>query len=388
MYTEKIRVIMKKICTIVMTVLLLIPIAVSAESVQTGRFRYMPAFEEESEEVYYFSDDYFRTSGTEYNEHLLGMSYALALSTFEIRGAEYCQDLLEETGFSDIEVFDMKEKPTPDTLGMLIGRKKVDGRDLIAVAIRGEKYDSEWSSNLLAGKEGDATGFRQACAKALGRIKGYIDSYGLNDLKIWITGYSRAGAVADLAGVYLNEHLSEYIDVAFPVLHGYLGEDGAIQGFLKILDIPFVGPDILSSAACMDKEITKILLKSEKIPVADYITLRKPDVVQYEDISKKLGGIVFVKPASSGSSVGVSKVRNEAELIAAIAEAYKYDNKVLIEKAIVGREIECAVIGNENPQTSDICGEVIALDDFYTYEANILMKMEQRLKFLRSYRLN
>lgn len=170
----------------------------------------------------------------------------------------------------------------------------------------------------------------------------------------------------------LNEHLSEYIDVAFPVLHGYLGEDGAIQGFLKILDIPFVGPDILSSAACMDKEITKILLKSEKIPVADYITLRKPDVVQYEDISKKLGGIVFVKPASSGSSVGVSKVRNEAELIAAIAEAYKYDNKVLIEKAIVGREIEYAVIGNENPQTSDICGEVIALDDFYTYEAKYI----------------
>lgn len=170
----------------------------------------------------------------------------------------------------------------------------------------------------------------------------------------------------------LNEHLSEYIDVAFPVLHGCFGEDGAIQGFLKILNIPFVGPDILASAACMDKEITKILLKAEGIPVADYITLRKPNSISYEDVSKKLGDIVFVKPASSGSSIGVSKVRNVSELQIAINEAYKYDNKVLIEKAIQGREIECAVIGNENPQTSDICGEVISIDDFYTYEAKYL----------------
>lgn len=172
----------------------------------------------------------------------------------------------------------------------------------------------------------------------------------------------------------LNEHLTEYIDVAFPVLHGSFGEDGAIQGFFKILNIPFVGPDILASAACMDKEITKILLKAEGIPVADYITLRKPDSISYEDVSKNLGDIVFVKPASSGSSVGVSKVRNASEFQIAINEAYKYGNKVLIEKAIQGREIECAVIGNEDPHASDICGEVISIDDFYTYEAKYLNK--------------
>lgn len=178
----------------------------------------------------------------------------------------------------------------------------------------------------------------------------------------------------------LNEHLSEYIDVAFPILHGYLGEDGAIQGFLKILDIPFVGPDILSSAACMDKEITKILLKSEGIPVTDYITLRKPEIVQYEDVSAKLGNTVFVKPASSGSSVGVSKVQNESELQAAINGAYRYCNKVLIERAIRGREIECAVIGNENPKTSDICGEIISTGDFYTYEAKYISENGARLE--------
>ncbi len=170
----------------------------------------------------------------------------------------------------------------------------------------------------------------------------------------------------------LNEHLPEYVDVAFPILHGYLGEDGAIQGFLKILDIPFVGPDILSSSACMDKEITKILLRSAGIAVADYITLRKPETIQYAEVADKLGEIVFVKPASSGSSVGVSKVRNESELQSAIDEAYKYDNKVLIERAIQGREIECSVIGNETPQTSDVCGEIIVMDDFYTYEAKYI----------------
>lgn len=170
----------------------------------------------------------------------------------------------------------------------------------------------------------------------------------------------------------LSERLSDYIDVAFPVLHGRFGEDGAIQGFLKILDIPFVGPDILASAACMDKEITKILLKAEGIPIADYLTLRKPNLVGYEYVSEKLGRVIFVKPASSGSSVGVSKVRNASELRSAIDEAYKYDNKILIEQAIQGREIECAIIGNENPQVSDVCGEVITLDDFYTYEAKYL----------------
>lgn len=178
----------------------------------------------------------------------------------------------------------------------------------------------------------------------------------------------------------LSERLSEYIDVAFPILHGYLGEDGAIQGLFKVLNIPFVGPDILASAACMDKEITKILLKAEGIAVADYVTLRNPEVIPYTEISAKLGSTLFVKPSSSGSSVGVSKVQNESELQNAIREAYKYDNKILIEKAIQGREIECAVIGNENPKTSDICGEVIALDDFYSYEAKYINEDGSKLE--------
>lgn len=170
----------------------------------------------------------------------------------------------------------------------------------------------------------------------------------------------------------INEHLSEYMDIAFPVLHGYLGEDGAIQGLLKIFNIPFVGPDVLSSAMCMDKEVAKILLKENGIAVSNYIALRKPEKISYQDVSKKLGETVFVKPSSSGSSVGVSKVTNEKEFESAISEAYEYDNKILIEEAINGREIECAVIGNENPKTSNVCGEIIPTKDFYSYEAKYI----------------
>ncbi len=178
----------------------------------------------------------------------------------------------------------------------------------------------------------------------------------------------------------INQHLKDYIDVAFPVLHGYLGEDGAIQGFLKILNIPFVGPDILSSAMCMDKEIAKTILKANGIAVSNYITLRPNDEISYKEISEKLGDLIFVKPASSGSSVGVSKVRNEREYKEAIKEAFKYDTKVLIEEAIQGREIECSVIGNENPKTSKVCGEIVAMDDFYSYKAKYLDENGARLE--------
>jgi len=178
----------------------------------------------------------------------------------------------------------------------------------------------------------------------------------------------------------INQHLKDYIDVAFPVLHGYLGEDGAIQGFLKILNVPFVGPDILSSAMCMDKEITKIVLQSKGIAVSDYITLHPNDTVSYEEVTRKLGNLLFVKPASSGSSVGVSKVQNEEEYKAALTEAFKYDTKVLVEKAIKGREVECSVIGNENPETSKVCGEIIATRNFYSYEAKYLDESGAKLE--------
>lgn len=201
---------MKKIHILILLFLLFIPIFVNAESVQTGKFKYIPAFEDETEEVYYYSDNYFKESGKIDNEHLLAMSYNLALSTFEIRGYSYSKTLLEEIGFKDFQVFDMEEKPTLDTIGMVIAHKEVNGKDLIVVAIRGEKYDSKWGDNFIVGKSGNAKGFNDTSIKVINRIKDYIQNNNLDSNKIWIAGYSRAGTIADLTGVYINKHLSEF----------------------------------------------------------------------------------------------------------------------------------------------------------------------------------
>ena len=201
---------MKKLYILILILFMFIPVLVNAESVQTGKFKYMPAFEDETEEVYYYSDDYFKETGKEYNEHLLGMSYNLSLSTFEIRDYSYSKDLLEEIGYNKFKAYDMKEKPTLDTIGMVIATKKVGKNNIIAVALRGEKYDSEWGNNFIVGKSGNAKGFNDSSVKVINRIKKYIEDNNLKNNKIWITGYSRAGAIADLTGVYINNHLNEF----------------------------------------------------------------------------------------------------------------------------------------------------------------------------------
>ena len=201
---------MKKNIILIILLLILLPVLVNAESVQTGKFKYMPAFEDETEEVYYYSDDYFKETGKEYNEHLLEMSYNLSLSTFEIRDCSYSKDLLEEIGYKNFKAYDMKEKPTLDTIGMVIATKKVGKNNIVAVAIRGEKYDSEWGNNFIVGKSGDAKGFSDSSVKVINRIKKYISDNNLDNVKLWITGYSRAGTIADLTGVYINNHLNEF----------------------------------------------------------------------------------------------------------------------------------------------------------------------------------
>ncbi|MEP5611956.1 MAG: D-alanine--D-alanine ligase family protein [Cyclobacteriaceae bacterium] len=160
------------------------------------------------------------------------------------------------------------------------------------------------------------------------------------------------------------------VDVIFPILHGPNGEDGSIQGLIQILDIPFVGPGILGSSLCMDKELTKRILRHEGIKVAEWITLRKGDMIpDYKEMVSKLGSLIFVKPANMGSSVGVSRVSNESDWNDAVNEAFLYDNKVLVEECLLGREIECAVLGNEDPKTSGVgevqSGEVYSYDEKY-----------------------
>lgn len=184
------------------------------------------------------------------------------------------------------------------------------------------------------------------------------------------------------------ENITEYLkqmDVIFPVLHGLYGEDGTIQGLFELLKIPYVGCGVLASSVGMDKVYTKLIFEKAHINQAKYIYIRKYNekyiyidkefnerILELEDIAKitndKLRFPVFVKPSNSGSSVGINKAHNIEELKNAIVEAGKYDNKILIEEGIVGKEVECAVLGNEDVISSCV-GEIKSADEFYSYDA-------------------
>lgn len=170
----------------------------------------------------------------------------------------------------------------------------------------------------------------------------------------------------------LNTNQKVLIDIAFPVLHGPMGEDGSIQGLFKMFNVPFVGCGIIGSAAGMDKEIMKRFLKEAQIPHAKYILITPNFIPDYNIIVNKLGTPFFIKPANAGSSVGVYKIKSEIEFKTNLKEAFKFDFKILAEEFIQGREIECSVLGsNESPQAS-LPGEVITNQDFYSYEAKYL----------------
>lgn len=162
------------------------------------------------------------------------------------------------------------------------------------------------------------------------------------------------------------------IDVVFPVLHGIHGEDGTIQGLLRCLNLPFVGCDVLASAICMDKIAMKQCLSQAKLPIAPWIALQPGELesVHIENIVQQLGLPLFVKPANAGSSVGVIKINRADELANALKEASHYDEKILIESMIKGREIESSVLGNQNPIIS-LPGEITINKKyaFYSYEA-------------------
>lgn len=162
------------------------------------------------------------------------------------------------------------------------------------------------------------------------------------------------------------------IEAAFPIIHGPMGEDGTLQGFFELADIPYVGPGVLASAACMDKDATKRLLRDAGISVAPYIVLRQGDTYDANLIQSELGNVVFVKPANMGSSVGVTRADSVKSIDHAIMDAFQYDSKILIESAVAGDEIECAVLGNEAPEAS-VIGRIIPTgDNFYDYDTKYI----------------
>lgn len=171
-----------------------------------------------------------------------------------------------------------------------------------------------------------------------------------------------------------NNEVVNTIDVVFPIIHGTYGEDGTLQGILKTLNIPYVGADVVGSSVGMDKDMAKRIWRDSNIAIADFFTLYKhnPSEVSYDTIISKFGLPIFVKPANAGSSVGVTKVTNEKEYAAALATAFRFDNKILVEQAIVGKEVECAILGNMEDVQASIIGEIVPTIDFYSYEAKYL----------------
>ncbi len=165
----------------------------------------------------------------------------------------------------------------------------------------------------------------------------------------------------------------EPVDLIFPVLHGPLGEDGTVQGLLKLADVPFVGASVLGSAVAMDKDVMKRLFRDGGIPTPDFIAVERLQAtdLDFGQVEKRLGLPMFVKPANLGSSVGISKVGTEAEYEAALDVAFLYDTKVVVEAFIEGREIEVSVLGNEDPIAS-VPGEIVPQHEFYSYEAKYL----------------
>lgn len=165
------------------------------------------------------------------------------------------------------------------------------------------------------------------------------------------------------------------IDAVFPVLHGPLGEDGTVQGLFRILNVPFVGSGVLSSSISMDKEASKKLLEQRRLPVCKYLSTNKiaKNKLSFEQAKKELGLPMFVKPSNAGSSVGVGKIKNRKDFIVKTREAFKYGEKVIYEECVRGREIECAVLGNENAVAS-VPGEIIVSTEFYSYEAKYILK--------------
>jgi len=162
------------------------------------------------------------------------------------------------------------------------------------------------------------------------------------------------------------------LDAVFPILHGPFGEDGTVQGLLKLADVPFVGSGVLGSAVGMDKDVMKRLFRDASLPIGKFITLRSHEPLPpFSEVEAKLGCPFFVKPANMGSSVGVSKVHGAGEFAGAVKEAFQYDTKLIVEEYIQGREIECAVLGNEEPSAS-LTGEVTPSHEFYSYDAKYL----------------
>jgi len=193
------------------------------------------------------------------------------------------------------------------------------------------------------------------------------------DLAAFLPDPSRSGLISLERGGDISP---QKLDVIFPVLHGPYGEDGCIQGMLELADVPYVGSGVAASSVGMDKALMKDIFRSHGFPVMDYMVVKRkflddPDSVA-DQVERRIGYPCFVKPANLGSSVGISRATDRDSLLRALALAARYDRKLLVEKAALDcREVECAILGNDEPEAS-ILGEIVPDGEFYDYEAKYI----------------
>ena len=204
----------------------------------------------------------------------------------------------------------------------------------------------------------------------------------------WIKGDKLTGPVEDVTDLQFegenldvlnpvkNVFSGQTFDIVFPLLHGPNGEDGTVQGLLEVLNLPYVGNGVLSSSAGMDKVIMKNIFAHAGLEQVNYVwflrsTWRVDPEAVYKKVEAEIGYPCFVKPANLGSSVGINKCDNREELVKGITEAFKYDRKIIVEEGVQAREIEIALLGNDEPECS-ICGEIVPKKEFYDYEAKYI----------------
>lgn len=204
-----------------------------------------------------------------------------------------------------------------------------------------------------------------------------IDVESLGSEVFIVPGPNKSAQILDLSA---GQRLAT-VDVVFPILHGPFGEDGTMQGYLRLLGVPYVGPGVLASAVGMDKEFTKRILRDSGLPIAKFVALKRHETKTHDfsALKAELGVPFFVKPANMGSSVGVHKCSTANDLAAALTDAFAYDTKVMVEEFVLGREIECAVLGNKDLVASTP-GEVMPQHEFYSYEAKYLDANGARLE--------
>lgn len=200
----------------------------------------------------------------------------------------------------------------------------------------------------------------------------------LNEIKetVSLLPYPSNNNLVSVSDDSAAESSGRKFDVILPILHGTYGEDGTVQGLLELANIPYVGSGVLGSSLGMDKDMAKRVMRDAGIPVVPFMTVRRSDFKAraqsfLDEAQRKFGYPYFVKPANMGSSVGVNKVKSEAEAMKKFEDAFQYDTKLLVEQGIDAREIECSVLGNHDPEAS-IVGEIIPRHEFYTYEAKYM----------------